>query len=129
MMFRLILPAIALLMLTCSLPIAIIRAQPYDDSDLRAFLTPTAGCPRLCLMGIHPGETTAAEAMAVLARHDWVANLEIVILNDDPPDGKPILAGYAGNGPASSPRLLMTVRKGTSKSMPAMSGGVACQPM
>lgn len=36
----------------------LIHAQPYDDSQLRAFLTPPEGCPAPCFMGIRPGITT-----------------------------------------------------------------------
>lgn len=51
---------------------AVIRAQPYDDSELRAFLTPPEGCPAPCFMGIRPGVTTAEEALAILEAHEWV---------------------------------------------------------
>lgn len=54
---------------------AVIRAQPYDDSELRAFLTPPEGCPAPCLMGLSPGVTTAEEAFAALEMNEWVKNL------------------------------------------------------
>ena len=44
---------------------AVIRAQPYDDSELRAFLTPPEGCPAPCFMGIRPGVTTREEALTI----------------------------------------------------------------
>lgn len=56
--------------------IALIRAQPYDDSELRAFLTPPEGCPAPCFMGIRPGVTTMEEAVAILKAHEWVTNYE-----------------------------------------------------
>lgn len=54
------------------LPIALIRAQPYDSSALRAFLTPPEGCPAPCFMGIQPGVTTLEEALDILSQHAWV---------------------------------------------------------
>jgi len=65
-----------LLSLLFALCIALIRAQPYDDSELRAFLTPPDGCPMPCFMGIRPGGTTADEAVAILEAHEWVGSLE-----------------------------------------------------
>jgi hypothetical protein len=66
--------------------IALIRSQPYDDSQLRAFLTPPEGCPAPCFMGIRPGVTTMEEALAILEGHEWVA--EIVDLNNRNSAGK-----------------------------------------
>lgn len=65
-MFRLLLRPILLLTLLAALPIFAIRAQRYDDSELRAFLTPPEGCPPPCFMGIRPGVTTVDEALAIL---------------------------------------------------------------
>ena len=50
------------------LPVLLIRAQPYDDSELRAFLTPPEGCPAPCFMGIRPGVTTVEEVTAILGQ-------------------------------------------------------------
>ncbi len=55
------------------LPILLIRAQPYDDNKLRAFLIPPEGCPAPCFMGIRPGVTTEHEAIALLEDHQWVS--------------------------------------------------------
>ena len=63
-----------LLTLLFLLPVALIRAQPYDDSELRAFLAPPAGCPAPCFMGIRPGEITVEEAIVILEDHEWVAS-------------------------------------------------------
>jgi hypothetical protein len=52
--------------------IGLIHLQPYDDSPLRAFLTPPEGCPGPCFMGIRPGVTTADEAVMILEAHEWV---------------------------------------------------------
>ena len=57
------------------LPILLIRAQPYHDSDLRASLAPPDGCSAPCFMGIRPGTTTTAEAIAILENHAWVAQV------------------------------------------------------
>jgi hypothetical protein len=58
---RLSLPLI--LLFTAAL--AVIRAQPYDDHELRELLLP-AGCPAPCFMGIRPGVTTVEEAVKIL---------------------------------------------------------------
>jgi hypothetical protein len=76
-MFHLLLRPILLLTLLIALPIALIRAQLYDDSDLRAFLTPP-DCPAPCFMGIRPGVTTTEEAIAILEAHEWVAEVDDV---------------------------------------------------
>jgi hypothetical protein len=53
-----------------------IQAQPYDDSELRALLTPPAGCPAPCFLGIRLGVTTTDEAIAILKQHEWVAQVK-----------------------------------------------------
>ncbi len=56
------------------LPVLLIRAQPYDDRDLRAFLAPSADCLAPCFMGIRPGVTTIEEAMLILQGSPWVSD-------------------------------------------------------
>jgi hypothetical protein len=63
---------ILFLSILLALPVLLIRAQPYDDSELRAFLTPPEGCPAPCFMGIRPGVTTFDEAVTILEQHEWV---------------------------------------------------------
>ncbi len=53
----------------------VIRAQPYDDHDLRELLLPD-GCPAPCFMGIRPGVTTAEEAMAILEASGWASDIQ-----------------------------------------------------
>jgi len=55
--------------------IGLIRAQPYDDSHLRAFLAPPADCAMPCFMGIRPGATTMNEARHILETHEWVGQV------------------------------------------------------
>ncbi len=55
------------------LPVLVIRAQPYDDSPLRAVMTPPQDCPAPCFMGIQPGVTSTRQALRMLERHDWIA--------------------------------------------------------
>ncbi len=57
--------------------IGLIHAQPYDDAELRAFLTPPDGCPMPCFLGIRPGVTTPDEAAAILAAHTWVRDMMV----------------------------------------------------
>lgn len=59
--------------------VVLIRAQPYDDAELRAFLTPPDGCPMPCFMSIRPGVTTADEAVAILEVHEWVGHMKVYI--------------------------------------------------
>ncbi|MBZ0293628.1 MAG: hypothetical protein K8L99_13760 [Anaerolineae bacterium] len=56
--------------------VLLIRAQPYDDHDLRTFLMPSSGCVSPCFMSIQPGVTTEIELMSILESHDWVASLQ-----------------------------------------------------
>src|SRR5688572_3629883 len=49
-----------------------IHLQPYDDSDVRAFVAPPQDCAAPCFMGIRPGETTVGEAVDILWAHPWV---------------------------------------------------------
>lgn len=51
-----------------TVPVLLIRAQPYDDSDLRELLTPPADCAAPCFMGIKPGVTTFTQAVDKLER-------------------------------------------------------------
>ena len=74
------------------LPLLVIRAQPHDDNDLRAFLTPPEDCPTPCFLGVRPGVTTAAEAIAILEGHEWVSRVatsefadDLFIVWDNPP--------------------------------------------
>ncbi len=68
-MTRYLLRWMAILSALFVLSMLLIRAQPYDDSELRDFLTPPEGCPVPCFMGIRPGVTTAEEAIAILEAH------------------------------------------------------------
>jgi hypothetical protein len=69
---RLLLKATFGLCILFTLPMILIRAQPYDDSELRNFLMPPEDCPAPCFMGIQPGVTTVDEAIAILQAHEWV---------------------------------------------------------
>jgi hypothetical protein len=54
----------------------LIRAQPYDDHELRALLMPE-GCEMPCFMGIRPGVTMVDEAVKILENSGWVKQDEI----------------------------------------------------
>ena len=49
----------------------VIRAQSYDDHELRELLLPE-GCPAPCFMGIRPNITTRDEAINLLSASGWV---------------------------------------------------------
>ncbi len=53
----------------------IIRAQPYDDRELRELLFP-ADCLAPCFMGIQPGVTTVEEAVKALEASKWVSAID-----------------------------------------------------
>lgn len=52
-----------------------LHLQPYDDSGLRALVTPPDDCAAPCFMGIQPGITRAGEAVALLWAHEWVGEV------------------------------------------------------
>lgn len=74
-MIRFLLKVTAVLTILFAVCIALIRTQPYDDTQLRAFFAPPGNCPRPCFMGIRPGITTVEEAMAILEVHEWIAGV------------------------------------------------------
>jgi hypothetical protein len=74
MYFLLTAPVLLILILV----MVLIRAQPYDDYDLRTVLLPT-NCTMPCFMGIRPGVTTMEEAVQLLRASGWVAQVQ-----DDP---------------------------------------------
>lgn len=51
-----------------------IRAQPYMDGELSAFLF-EGDCALPCFMGIRPGVTTTQEAVRLLEQHPWVGKV------------------------------------------------------
>jgi hypothetical protein len=59
------------------IPILLIHAQPYDNSELRAFLMPD-DCLAPCFMGIRPGVTTVDDAINELARNAWVKEIQVL---------------------------------------------------
>lgn len=65
------------------LPVLLIRARPYEDSELFALLTPPEGCPAPCFMGIRPGLTTSQAATALLGSQPLLANT----IAPNPPNG------------------------------------------
>lgn len=54
------------------LPILLIRAQPYDASEVRHALSPPADCAAPCFMGIQPSVTTVREVVDILKHQPWV---------------------------------------------------------
>src|SRR5262245_35277357 len=56
-------------------PLLIIRAQPYHDPDLEAFLM-TDDCSGPCFMGIEPGVMTTGEVLGVLNTHPWIETID-----------------------------------------------------
>ena len=54
--------------------VLLIRAQPYDDTELRVFLTPAEDCPSPCLLEITPG-MAAQNALGIIRNHPWIAEI------------------------------------------------------
>jgi hypothetical protein len=76
-MLRLLLKLSLLMSVLFALAIGIIRAQPYDDGELRAFLFNSPGCEMIpddapCFMGIELGITTFDAAAEILRQRDWI---------------------------------------------------------
>ncbi len=69
-----------LLALTLALLIGAIRAQPYDDSELRAFLFPE-GCEQPCVMGIQLNTMSRDDVIGYLEQHPYVDSIQE--LDDD----------------------------------------------
>ncbi|HVU12245.1 MAG TPA: hypothetical protein VHD90_13260 [Phototrophicaceae bacterium] len=65
----------AALLLAFVLTLALIVAQPRDDSPIRSFFLPTARCVAPCFMGIRPGTTSSVQAQAILQASAWVAQV------------------------------------------------------
>jgi hypothetical protein len=76
-MARLILRFSLLVSLLLTGSMALIRVQPHDDTDLRAFVLPGDDCPAPCFLGIRPGVTTLSDAVLALHRHPWITGIRI----------------------------------------------------
>jgi len=63
-----------ILTLLFTLSIALIRAQRYDNQELRAFLIPS-DCLSPCWQGIRPGETNVFGVMELLKANKWVSSI------------------------------------------------------
>jgi hypothetical protein len=56
-----------------------IRGQPYDDSQLRRFLTSVNNCAKPCFISIRTGSenpTQTTDALKILKTHPWVGQIE-----------------------------------------------------
>lgn len=70
-MIRLLLKSALTLLVLFAVLAGFIRAQPYKDGELNAFLF-EGDCALPCFMGIRPGVTTTQEAVRLLEQHPWV---------------------------------------------------------
>ncbi len=55
--------------------IGVVRAQPLDESAVRAVFDAPPDCPAPCWQGIRVGMTSADEAYSLLFAHDWITDL------------------------------------------------------
>jgi hypothetical protein len=53
--------------------------QPYDVSELRAFLLPPEDCDSPCFMGVQPGATDSERAIVILQEHEWVDDVFLIL--------------------------------------------------
>lgn len=60
--------------------VGVIRTRPYNDNDLRAFLTPPNDCPMPCWQGIRPNVTPIENAVSILESHPWIDKIEPPVL-------------------------------------------------
>lgn len=58
------------------LVLGVMHALPYDDGGMSAAFN-DPGCDAPCFMGIQPGMTTFADALALLEAHPWVGSVEV----------------------------------------------------
>jgi hypothetical protein len=63
------------LLLLFAAAVGLTRAQPYDDSMLRAMLTTSDSCTLPCWQGIEPGVTSVHDALIALERSEWVGEV------------------------------------------------------
>lgn len=75
-MFRLTLRLVLPSFLFLSAALFLIRAQPYDNRDVEAFLFSDA-CLRPCFMGIQPGVTTPQQALNQLRSTDLISHVGV----------------------------------------------------
>lgn len=73
-MLQLVMRLALVVVVVCVVPVALIRAQPVDDSEIRAFLALPERCPAPCFMGIRPGVTRGHEALAILASQSAIVD-------------------------------------------------------
>lgn len=77
-MKRLLLTASICLLLMFSSAILLIRAQPYQDGGLSAFLLPPDDCPTPCWSGIRPGETTVTGGSTLLNNNLHIKTIDAI---------------------------------------------------
>ncbi len=78
MMARLVFRLTTLLCIPLLAILLLIRAQPYDDDDLRRLVIPP-GCAAPCFLGIRPGITTVTEMVNLLEASGWVNRGDITV--------------------------------------------------
>jgi hypothetical protein len=66
----------ALLTVTFSAAIGLVRARPYNDPAMHTFLIPPHDCDSPCFLGVQPGVTTMDEAVVLLEASGWIAEVE-----------------------------------------------------
>src|SRR5690554_835559 len=71
---RLMMYALPLTMAFAGVIVAI-RAHPYDDHDLRAFLM-AENCAPPCWQAIRPGRMTVDKALTILRSHPWIGRID-----------------------------------------------------
>lgn len=72
---RLLLKSALALVIVFTTFISLIRAQPYDNQELRTFVIPSGDCSSPCWQGIRPGETNVFGVMERLKTNKWVSNI------------------------------------------------------
>jgi hypothetical protein len=78
MMTRLLLRLSLPFTLGFAVVLLLIHAQPYDDSQLRSFLTPPTNCPIPCFMGIRTGVTRVSAGESYLQGNPQIQSIKAV---------------------------------------------------
>ena len=73
----LLITSLCLILMFCS-AILLIRAQPYQDGGLSAFLLPSEDCAVPCWSGIQPGETTITGSKILLQNNLQIKKIEAI---------------------------------------------------
>jgi hypothetical protein len=80
--------------------VALPHLRSHDDSALRSIFVSSSNCRMPCWQGIHPGQTTSQQALAILQNHRWIRNL---LVRGDMAAGNPGTITWTWSGAQAAP--------------------------